>query len=89
MHIVRVAIVFGLGLIIAGGLYDQRFAIACELLDNADFQKIGVSVYVDPELSDTEIDELIELLDTAKSRNNNTFGPMVSAPKILITSMWM
>lgn len=81
----RVALIVGLGFVVAGGLYDQRHALACSLLDYSRFQPIGTRLYFDPSTSEEHRARLLDTLNAAKRRNENIFGALVAEPTILIT----
>lgn len=64
----------------------QRHAIACELIEYSDYEKISPNVYASPSFSLAKKEHLLSLIESAKSRVSSTFGPMVSNPKVVVVA---
>lgn len=64
----------------------QRHAIACELIEYSDYEKISPNVYVSTSFSLAKKEHLRAIIDSAKSRVSSTFGPMISNPKVVVVA---
>lgn len=64
----------------------QRHALACELIEYASYSEIAPNIFVSTSFDLSQKDELLALINLGKSRVNNTFGQMLSQPKVVITT---
>ena len=70
---------------ISSGL-TQRHALACELIEYVNYSEIAPNIFVSTTFDLSQKHDLLALINSGKSRVNNTFGPMLSTPKVVITT---
>ncbi len=65
---------------------NQRYALACELIEYSSFSEISPNVFASPSFNSEQKEKLISTINLGKSRVDNTFGHMISNPKVVIAA---
>jgi len=72
-------------LFILGGV-SQRHAIACELITFSNYSEISPNIFISSSFDSSQKDNLLSIIDSGKSRVNDTFGNMGSFPRVIIAT---
>lgn len=62
----------------------QRYALACEFIEYSNYIEIAPNTFARSSLSTTQKNELLSIINLGKRRVANTFGDMISDPKVII-----
>ena len=66
--------------------FSQRYALACELIEYSNYSKVAPNIFVSPSFNFSKTEELLSMIKLGKSRVNDTFGNMISNPKVVIVT---
>ncbi len=81
-----VGTMLGLGLFTLLGAFFQRHALACDLLPLLDYPRIDEQMFVQPGMTEAQIEALRMHASAASARIRDTYGAPISRPRMLITS---
>lgn len=73
-------------LIVVLTLSVQRHPIACELVSYSSYSELRPNIYVSPLIDEAKVSGLLAAIREGKGRVNDTFGEMISSPKVVITA---
>lgn len=83
---VAIGISSALLLVIAVGIFFQRYAIACEFSHMLDFREINNQFHIGSDIPSERIEDLSQIVSSASKRISGVYGRPESTPKILFTS---
>ena len=66
--------------------FSQRHALACELIEYSNYSKVAPNIFVSSSFNFSKTEELLSIIKSGKSRVNDTFGNMISNPKVVIVT---
>ena len=66
--------------------FSQRHALACELIEYSNYSKVAPNIFVSSSFNFSKTEELLSMIKLGKSRVNDTFGNMISNPKVVIVT---
>lgn len=66
--------------------FTQRHALACEFIEYSNYSEIAPNIFVSNSFNIDHKENLFSKITLGKSRVNNTFGQMISNPKVVITT---
>lgn len=78
------SLLFLMSAVVLGGV-SQRHAIACEFVEYSRYSEIAPNIFVSPSFSG-DSNKLLSIINSGKSRVDNTFGAMVSSPIVIVTT---
>ncbi|MBL4910759.1 MAG: hypothetical protein JKX78_12205 [Alteromonadaceae bacterium] len=60
--------------------------MACELIEYSNYSKVAPNIFVSSSFNFSKTEELLSMIKLGKSRVNDTFGNMISNPKVVIVT---
>jgi len=82
----KLSLVFIIGAILVLAGFTQRHAFACEFIEYSIYSEIAPNIFVSNSFNLDQKENLFSKITLGKSRVNNTFGQMISDPKVVITT---
>jgi hypothetical protein len=79
-----VLLLFSLSAMVIDGSFTQRHALACELIEYANYSEISPNVFASNSFNRDQNEKLLAVIELGKSRVNQTFGNMIANPKVII-----
>jgi hypothetical protein len=66
--------------------FTQKHALACEFIKYSNYLEIAPNVFASSSFNFDQKEQLLSTINLGKSRVNNTFGNMISNPKVVIVA---
>ncbi|MEH6606273.1 MAG: hypothetical protein V7711_11850, partial [Pseudomonadales bacterium] len=82
----KLSLLFFISSILVLSGFTQRYAIACELIEYSNYTEIAPNVFASASFNFDKKKKLLSTINLGKSRVNNTFGNMISNPKVVIAA---
>jgi hypothetical protein len=82
----KLPLLFFIGSILVLSGFTQRHALACELIEYSNYTEIAPNVFASASFNFDKKKKLLSTINLGKSRVNNTFGNMISNPKVVIAA---
>lgn len=64
----------------------ERHALACEFITYSSYTEIAPNIFSSASFNKNQNGELLSIINAGRSRINNTFGNMISSPKVIIAA---
>ena len=71
-------------LVVSG--FTHRHALACEFINYSNYSEIAPNIFTSASFSLTQKEQLLSTVNLGKYRVNDTFGKMISNPKVVIVA---
>lgn len=79
-------VLIGLLLVVVFTLVKNSHVIACAIVSESEFQKVGENIYIDLNFTEKERTDIAEIVREAESRVEVTFGRSIASPKVILVS---
>jgi len=74
-----------ISIFLLGGV-SERHALACEFIRYSSYSEIAPNIFSSSSFNRSQNEKLLSIIKAGKSRINNTFGSMLSSPKVVIAA---